>query len=185
MSFIFGWYIVQVKKVFETVEHNFPVAGHTYLVRDGDNFSVTERKTKETLAVYEPESWRNLAETAKLKNPSKAVRMALERHFASISQFTNMLNFSSKDEHDQPVHLRMAARIIRVFSREHPGKMFFGCTHNMSEILKEVNVAKMGTASFGGNDNNLPRLHCERRPISASKLADLKRTVCFHSRQVS
>jgi hypothetical protein len=185
MSFIFGWYIVQVKKVFETVEHNFPVAGHTYLGCDGDDLSVIERNTKETFAVYYPESWGNLVELAKSNNPFKAVRMTQEKHFVSISQFTNMLNFSSKDEHDQPVHLPTAARIIRVFSREHPRKIFAGCTHNMSEILKEVNVAKMGRASLGGNDNNLPRLHCERRPISASKLADLKRTVCFHSRHVS
>jgi hypothetical protein len=62
--------------------------------------------------------------------------------------------------------------------------MFVACTLNIFEILQEVEVEKTGRASFGGNDNNLPNLHCERRPISAPKLADMKKTVCFHTRQV-
>jgi hypothetical protein len=57
--------------------------------------------------------------------------------------------------------------------------MFVGYTLNMFEILQEVNVAMMGRASFGGNGNNLPCLQCERRPISAPKLADLKKLCAF------
>jgi hypothetical protein len=53
--------------------------------------------------------------------------------------------------------------------------MFVGYTLNMFEILQAVYVAKTGRASFGGNDNKLPRLHCERGRISALKMADLKK----------
>jgi hypothetical protein len=53
MSFIFGWYILQIKKVYESVEHNFPVPALRYLVCDRDDFSIIEWKTKETLAVYD------------------------------------------------------------------------------------------------------------------------------------
>jgi hypothetical protein len=49
----------------------------------------------------------------------------------------------------------------------------------MFKILQELNVAKTRTGSFGGNDNNLPCLHCERRCISAPKLADLKKVCAF------
>jgi hypothetical protein len=93
MTFIFGRYIVQVKKVFESAEHNFLAPGHTYLVCDRDDFSVIEWKTKETLSVYDPESWGNLADSAKSKKPFKMVRMMQQKHSVSISQFTNILNF--------------------------------------------------------------------------------------------
>jgi hypothetical protein len=154
-------------------------------VCDTDDFGVIEQKTKEILAVYDPESWGKLVELAKSKKPFKAVRMTKEKHSVSISQFTNILNSRSKTVHGQPVQLREEARIIRVFFREHLRKILVGYTLNMFEILQAVNVAKTGRASFGGNDNNLPRLHCERRRISAAKLADLKKKVCFHARQVS
>jgi hypothetical protein len=84
MNFIFGWYMVQVKKVFESVEHNFPAPGHTYLVCYTDDFGVTERKTKESVAVYGPESLDNFVEPAKSKKPFKAVRMTQEKHSASL-----------------------------------------------------------------------------------------------------
>jgi hypothetical protein len=71
---------MQVKKVFEIVEHNFLVPGHTYLVCDRDDFGVIERKTKETFTVYDPEFWGNLIESADLKKPFKAVRMTQEKH---------------------------------------------------------------------------------------------------------
>jgi hypothetical protein len=167
MNCIFRWY-----KGLESVEHSFPVPGQTYLVCDGD-FGVIEWKTKEALAVYDPESWGNLVDSAKSKKPSKEVRMTQEKHFVSISQLSNILNFRSKDVHVQPVHLRKVAGII--FSREHPRKVFVGYTHNMFKALQEVSVAKRGRASFRWNNDNLPRSHCERRPISAPKLAELKK----------
>jgi hypothetical protein len=165
MGFIFGWYIVQVKKVFESAEHNFPVPERTYLVCDRDYFGVIKRKTKETVAVYGPESWGDLVEPAKSKKPFKGVRMTQEKHSVSISQFANILNSRSKDVHGQSVRLRRAARIIRVYPGQHPRKMSVGYTLNMFEILQEVNAAKTGRASCRGNGNNLPILHCERRRI--------------------
>jgi hypothetical protein len=59
--------IVRVNKVFESVEHKFPVPCHTYLVCDRD-FGVLEWKAMETVAAYDPEFW-HLFELAKLKNP--------------------------------------------------------------------------------------------------------------------
>ena len=49
------YYIVHVKKAFESAEHKFPVPSHTYIVCDKD-FGVIEWKTMQTLAVYDPES---------------------------------------------------------------------------------------------------------------------------------
>jgi hypothetical protein len=104
----------------------------------------------------------------------------------SISQFTNILKFRIKDVRCQPVHLRKAASIVQVFYREHPRKMFVGYTLTMFEILQAMNVAKTGRASFGRNDNNnLPRLHCERRRISEPKLPGLEKNMCIRTRQVS
>lgn len=113
-------YIVYVKKAFESAEHKFPVPSHTYLVYDRD-FGVLEWKTVKTLAVYNPESWFNLVELEKSKNPFKVVRMMQEKHFVSISHFNNTLNVRTKDVHGKLVHLYKVARII--LSREHPRKM--------------------------------------------------------------
>ena len=44
----FWYYIVHIKKAFESVEHKFPVPSHTYLVCDRD-FGVLEWKTVKTL----------------------------------------------------------------------------------------------------------------------------------------
>jgi hypothetical protein len=57
--------------------------------------------------------------------------------------------------------------------------MFVGYTHKMLETLQEENIAKRGRASLGENDNNLPHLHCERRPIAAPKPADLEKLCAF------
>jgi hypothetical protein len=141
---------VQVKKVFESVEHSFPLPGHTYLLCNRDDFGVVEWKTKEALAVYDPESWCNIVEPAKSKKPFKVVRMMQEKHSVSISQFTDILNFRSKDVHGQPVHLQKSTRIIQIFSREHPRKMFVGHTLNMFKILQEVSVAKRAESEFQG-----------------------------------
>jgi hypothetical protein len=175
MSFIFGWYTVHIKKVFESVEHKYPVSGDIYLVCDREDFGVIEWKTKENLAVYDPEPWGNLDQSAESEKIFNAVRMTQEKHFVSTVQFTNILNFRSEDVHGQTAHLRTVARII--FSKQCPRRMFVGYVYNMFETLQEVNVAKRRRASFGGNDNNLPCVHCERRTISASKLADLKKSV--------
>jgi hypothetical protein len=142
-------------------------------VCDREDFGVIEWKTKENLAVYDPEPLGNLVESAKSKTIFNAVRMTQEKHFVSTIQFTNILNFRSKDVHGQTAHLRMAARII--FSKQCPRKMFVGYVYSMFETLHEVNVAKSRRTSFGENDNNLPRVHCERRRISAPKLADFKK----------
>jgi hypothetical protein len=145
VSFIFGRYVGHVKKVFESVEHKFAVPGHTCLGCDRD-FGEIEQKTKETLTVCDPEPWHNLVELAKSKKPFKAVGMTQEKHFVSISQFTNIQNFRSKDVHGQPVHLHKAARIT--FSKAHARKMFVGYTNDMFETLQEVNVAKSGRESL-------------------------------------
>jgi hypothetical protein len=88
-----------------------------------------------------------------------------------MSLFTSTLNLRTKDVHGQPVHLCKAAKI---FSREHPRKMFVGCMHDLLETLHDVNIAKRGRASLRKNDNILPQLHCERRPILTPKLADTR-----------
>ena len=62
----------------------------------------------------------NFVELAKSKNPFKVARMMQEKHFVSISQFNNTVDFRAKDVHGQPVHLH-TARII--LSREHLRKI--------------------------------------------------------------
>jgi hypothetical protein len=111
------YYIGHVTKVFESIERKFTVPAHSYLVCDRD-FGVIGQKTKKTLAVFDPESWFNLVESAEWKKPIQVVRMTQEKHFVSISQFTDTLNFRNKDVRCQPVHLHKAARIM--LSREHP-----------------------------------------------------------------
>ena len=45
-----------------TVEHKFPMPGHTFLPCDRD-FGVIEKKKRETAAVYNPEGWLTLVAT--------------------------------------------------------------------------------------------------------------------------
>jgi len=112
----FWYYIVHVKKGFESVEHKFPKPSHTYLMCDRD-FGILELKTLKTVAVYDPEFWFNFVELEKSKNPFK-VRMMQEKHFVSVSHLNSTRNFRTKEMHGQLVHLCKAARII--LSRKHP-----------------------------------------------------------------
>ena len=57
---------VHVKQLFMTVEHKFPLPGHTFLPCDRD-FGVIEKKKRKTVAVYNPEGWFTLVEKARVK----------------------------------------------------------------------------------------------------------------------
>ena len=150
-----------------TVEHKFPLPGHTFLPCDRD-FGVIEKKKQKTVAVYNPEGWFTLVEKARVKNPFKVVRMTQKYNFVDIAPMRERLTFRGTAVDGTKVNLQKAMRIK--IAKDSPGKMFIVYTHNAGEAWQEVNIGQRGTVG----DVHLTSQYSTRRPITSAKLKDLR-----------
>ncbi|GFN78582.1 hypothetical protein PoB_000508800 [Plakobranchus ocellatus] len=87
----FWYYLVHVKQIFKSIEHKFPIPGHTFLPCERD-FGVIEKKKWKTSAVYNPEGWYSLVEKAKTNNAFQVVRMR-RQDFIDIAPMKQQLIF--------------------------------------------------------------------------------------------
>lgn len=105
----FWYYIVHVRKLFNVIEHKFPIHGHTFLLCDRD-FGVIEKKKRKTPAVYTPKGWMQLVRESRPCNPFKVVEMA-QNDFIDIGNMKEKLTFRSVKTGGSKVKLQMAVRI--------------------------------------------------------------------------
>lgn len=169
----FWYYLVHIRNKFETVEHKFPIPGHTFLPCDRD-FGVIEKKKRKTPAVYTPKGWFGLVRDCKKGKPFRVVEMSQKDNFIDIEPIKSRLSFKTTAVDGSKVSIQKAARIKIMASK--PGHMFLAYTHNFAEEWQQVNIS----SQRGVMGSLAPKkLYTLRRKIATPKLNDLKKLCQF------
>ncbi|GFO13933.1 hypothetical protein PoB_004043800 [Plakobranchus ocellatus] len=167
----FWYYLVHVKQMFKSIEHKFPIPGHTFLPCDRD-FAVIEKKKRKTPAVYNPEGWYSLVEKAKTTNPFQVVRMR-RQDFIDIAPMKQQLIFRNTAADGSKVKLQKATRIK--VSQDNPGYYFIAYSHKVDEAWQEVRIGRPGVHK----PVQPQALYWGRREIAPAKVKDLKALCAF------
>ena len=134
------YYLVETGKLRE-IKHTFPIRGHSFLPNDRD-FTLTEKKKRNTDTVYHPEGWMDVIKSARRQNPFivKALTQDMVKDFKG--HFCNSLQTTFKDSKKT----RVAFKDVRQFHYSEDHKGYVWVKYSMSEVepWKKTTILKPG-----------------------------------------
>lgn len=137
-NFIALWMMMVSEGFYESIEHRFPIPGHTRLPCDRD-FGLIENHKKTVAQVYTPEGWAKLIQESNQKNPFRVTMMKREDFFC-FEGITDYIVKKTKTDNKEPIHF-MKARCFKVTSED---QNIIHVKHAMNQEFKSVTITKGG-----------------------------------------
>jgi hypothetical protein len=166
------FYIVQISQI-EEINHKFMTTGHSFLPCDRD-FGIIENASKKKEILYVPEDWYNVILSCKKNNKFKVIRMQPE-DFLSTEELSQACTIRKTTETGEKVEwLKIQWLQVR---KSEPLKLFFKYTLQDDMPFSCVSFVKRGRPVNW--PVTLKKLYPAKRPLSAEKLADIKKLLKY------
>lgn len=168
------WQMMVREKIYETIEHRFPVPGHTRLPCDRD-FGLIEVCKKSVGQVYTPDGWCELIQKANQRNPF-IVTMMTSSDFYSFENLSDFFQKKLKTDDNDPVDFRN----VRCFKFTSTEPDIIYVKHSLSGEFKPI------TTSRGNMSLAIPSLDAQilqkydgNISLNPNKIKDLRKLLPY------
>ena len=168
-------YLVQTGR-FDTIDHKFPVSGHSFLPSDRD-FGVIEQRKRKASHVYIPEEWVDLITSARRRNPFHVTKLTAANFYALESISSHLCN-QKVSVGKQKVEFRKIMWFR--FERSNPLKYKYRYMLNELEAWKTVDLARHRRGRPSNlQDVELTLKYTSPRGINPKKKADIMKLLKY------
>lgn len=167
-NFIAFWIMLVNEGLYKSIEHRFPLPGHTRMPCD-KVFGIIKNHKKKVLEEYTPEGWAQVIRDANRKNPFNVTMMTREEFFC----FDNLANYvvkKTKTDDKEPLNF-MKARCFK-FTCDDQNVVYV--KHGINEKFKTVTVFKAGHDSSSFCRNQIYPKYRSNISLNANKISDLR-----------
>lgn len=170
------WQMMVRDQIYKTIEHRFPVPGHTRLPCDRD-FGIIEQCKKKVGQVFTPSDWCDLIKKSNQKTPF-TVTMMTQSDFYSFENLADFKKKKLKTDAGDPVDFRNV-RCFK-FTSDQPNIIYV--KHALTGDFKSITVSKTGpnnSAIVPMLDEQILQKYNESISLDVNKVKDLKKLLPF------